>query len=79
MARTHISGLTGYGNKESENLRGFAPVCTLPFVIAFVFVEKKVLFKDIDVRRRKAAKIFACFLSGQKRAENVIRAIALLI
>ena len=54
-------------------------MCTLPFVIAFVFVEKKVLFKDIDVRRRKTAKIFASFLSGKKRAENFIRAIALLI
>ena len=63
----------GYGNKASKNLRRFSPVCTLPFMIAFVFVGKKVLFKDMDVQRRKAAKIFACFLSGRKRAENVDR------
>jgi hypothetical protein len=48
-------------------------------VIAFVFVAKKLLFDDIDVQRRKAAKIFACFLSGRKRAENVNRAKALVV
>jgi hypothetical protein len=31
----------------------------------------------MDVQRRKAAKIFACFLSGRKRAENMNRATAL--
>jgi hypothetical protein len=33
----------------------------------------------MDVKRRKAAKIFACFLSGRKRAENMNRATALVI
>jgi hypothetical protein len=31
----------------------------------------------MNVQRRKAAKIFACFLSGRKRAENMNRATAL--
>ena len=32
---------------------------------------KSFFFCDMDVQRRKAAKIFACFLWGRKRAENI--------
>ena len=51
---------------------------TLTFVIAFIFAANKSAFYDFGVQRRKAAKIFSCFLSGQIWAKNMIRATALV-
>jgi len=50
---------------------------TLTFVIAFIFAANKSAFYDFGEQRRKAAKIFACFLSGQIWAKNITRATAL--
>ena len=50
---------------------------TLTFVIAFIVAANKSAFYDFGVQRRKAAKIFACFLSGQIWAKNMTRATAL--
>jgi hypothetical protein len=49
---------------------------TLTFVIAFIFAANKSAFYDFGEQRRKAAKIFACFLSGQIWAKNMTRATA---
>jgi hypothetical protein len=46
-------------------------------VIAFIFAANKNAFYDLGVQWRKAAKIFACFLSGQIMAKNMTRATAL--
>jgi hypothetical protein len=51
---------------------------TITFVIAFIFAANKRAFYDFGVQRRKAAKIFACFLSGQIWAKNMTRATALV-
>jgi hypothetical protein len=51
-------------------------IYALTFVIAFIFANKSA-FYDFGVQRRKAAKIFACFLSGQIWAKNMTRATAL--
>jgi hypothetical protein len=52
---------------------------TLTFVIAFILAANKSAFYDFGVQRRKAAKIFVCFLSGQIWAKNMTRATALFL
>jgi hypothetical protein len=42
---------------------------------AFIFAANKIAFYDFGAQRRKAAKIFACFLSGQIWAKNMTRAV----
>ena len=51
---------------------------TLTFVIAFIVAANKSAFYDFGVQRRKAAKICACFLSGQIWAKKMTRATALI-
>jgi hypothetical protein len=43
-------------------------MCTLTFVIAFIFAANKSAFYNFGVQRKTAAKILACFLSGQNLA-----------
>ena len=52
---------------------------TLTFVITFIFAANKSAFYDFGVQRRKGAKIFACFLSGQIWPKNMTRATALFV
>ena len=50
---------------------------TLTFAIALIFAANKSALYDFGVQRRKAAKIFAFFLSGQIWAKKMTQATAL--
>ena len=63
--------------KQAKISAGFFLCVSYPSLSLLFSEQKNVRFKDMDVQRRKAAKIFACFLSGRKRAENMNRATAL--
>jgi hypothetical protein len=40
----HFFGPSGHRNKASKNFRGITPICTLTFVIAFIFAANKKVF-----------------------------------
>jgi hypothetical protein len=70
IAISAVTSVTFFRQTAWKNFCGISPMCTLTFVIAFIFATNKSAFYNFGAQRRKAAKIFACFLSGLNRVKT---------